>query len=590
MTRRVDIALTVLLSIGAIAVALGPDGGGPLAVALAPAATLPLLWWRSAPLLAAVALTAGSIVSAVPTFMQTRCGAMIPAALLIAFSVASRSDRRDAVAGLAALLFALGVLLVTDPLLDTGALFVPALCGALWGAGRVVRARTRLARELRARATDLAGRRAEVARLRLEVERSRLGRDIDAATRGRLRAIVAGARRAVDLDVPGRQAAFAEIERTARASLHEMRAVLGTLRADVGTVSAAASTPAPPAAKAPVMSALVCAATLACAAAVVAIAALGVDVGEGGAAGALVAVAALAYACGAHARPAPGLAATVALLAALELATTSATVVPGLLCVPGPWLAGRLVRSGRVLVEQLAQRTRELQSAEDALAALTVEHERARVARELHDIVAHHLAVVVLHAGAGRLAATVQPERAAARLDAIRTSAEEAIEELGRLVGLAELDHRGDRLPALLDDARSAGLEVTAETPGLDVLLPARVAEDTYRIVREGLTNALKHAPGSAVHVTVRVVADAVRIEIHDSDARRTAARPALSATGSGLGLLGMRERVTAAGGALAAGPDGDGGWSLEASLPISPLAAASADTPPRGPEVRRSG
>jgi signal transduction histidine kinase len=256
-----------------------------------------------------------------------------------------------------------------------------------------------------------------------------------------------------------------------------------------------------------------------------------------------------------------------------------------------------------VLVEQLAQRTRELQSAEDALAALTVEHERARVARELHDIVAHHLAVVVLHAGAGRLAATVQPERAAARLDAIRTSAEEAIEELGRLVGLAELDHRGDRLPALLDDARSAGLEVTAETPGLDVLLPARVAEDTYRIVREGLTNALKHAPGSAVHVTVRVVADAVRIEIHDSDARRTAARPALSATGSGLGLLGMRERVTAAGGALAAGPDGDGGWSLEASLPISPLAAnsaggraheplaaASADTPPRGPEVRRSG
>ena len=278
----------------------------------------------------------------------------------------------------------------------------------------------------------------------------------------------------------------------------------------------------------------------------------------------VLAVAALAYACGRFAEPRAGVAGAVALFAALAAGGDS--VVPFAIGTAAPWLVGRVLRSRAELVAALHARTQELAAEHEALARLSVRHERARIARELHDIVAHHLAVIVVQAGAGRMAPGGEDGE---RFGAIRRAGEEALGEMSRLVDLVQAPGReagaeARPLDALLEHARAAGLRLRSE--GMpDVRLAPELEQLAYRVVREGLTNAIKHAPASEVRLRIAVERGALEIELRDEAGEATGA---LAGTGSGLGLMGLRERVESLGGSLDAGPAGDGGWRLHARLP----------------------
>ena len=273
-----------------------------------------------------------------------------------------------------------------------------------------------------------------------------------------------------------------------------------------------------------------------------------------------VAACAVSFACGALLSLRAGVAGGAALAAVLAVAGTS--IVPLLLIVVAPWTSGRLIRARRQLVAALAERNRQLEAEQAALAELTVRHERARIARELHDIVAHHLAVMVIQAGAGRLDA---PD-AAARFTSIGSAGREALDELDRLVELLRADSSPRDVDALIRQARAAGLHVEFTRLPAGVELAPEVRDGAYRVVQEGLTNAIKHAPGSDVRVHVGIQAHELEIEVRDDGG---AAPSSLARSGTGLGLVGMRERVEALGGVLHTGPQDGRGWRVHAMLPL---------------------
>jgi signal transduction histidine kinase len=275
----------------------------------------------------------------------------------------------------------------------------------------------------------------------------------------------------------------------------------------------------------------------------------------------VVAICAASAGCGALLSLRPGVLATGALAAALAIA--SAGVMPVLLTTLAPWTAGRVVRSRRQLTVALAERNRRLEAEQDALAELAVRRERARIARELHDIVAHHVAVMVIQAGAGRLGA---PD-GAARFAGIGDAGREALAELERLVELLSTDDPRPRdLETLLDQARAAGVRLDYTPLPDGVRVAPELQAGAYRVVQEGLTNAIKHAAGSNIRVRLGVDARALEVEVRD---RGPAAPSPLAASSAGLGLAGMRERVQALGGVLEAGPVDAGGWRLRARLPL---------------------
>jgi len=177
--------------------------------------------------------------------------------------------------------------------------------------------------------------------------------------------------------------------------------------------------------------------------------------------------------------------------------------------------------------------------------------------------------VMVIHAGAGRMAS---PERSAdgERLDSIRQAGDQALAEMTRLVAMLQADADDDlpatgRLRLLLDQARATGLDLRATPLPPGVRLPAEIEEGAYRLVQEGLTNAMKHAPGSTVDLRLSVRAGELEIELCDSGAK---APSKLAKTGSGIGLAGMRKRIEALGGRLDAGPANGGGWRVHARVP----------------------
>jgi signal transduction histidine kinase len=279
-----------------------------------------------------------------------------------------------------------------------------------------------------------------------------------------------------------------------------------------------------------------------------------------------IAAAVVAGECGAR-LPAwrSGLAAA-ALLAVVAVAGHA--LVPAAITTLAPrWLGRELRRRGRLLAA-LEQRNRELEAEEDAFARLSVRQERARVARELHDIIGHHLAVIVVQAAAGRVAGD-RAEQAAERLAGIRSSASDALAELARLVDVLDADHPigapGERIALLLERARSSGVRLAVTPPLEPATLPPGIEDAAHRILQEALTNVLKHAPEA--HAEVRLAWRGEALELRVSNAIHPACS-SLAATGSGLGLAGMRERVAALGGALASGPSGRGDWVVEARLP----------------------
>jgi signal transduction histidine kinase len=219
-------------------------------------------------------------------------------------------------------------------------------------------------------------------------------------------------------------------------------------------------------------------------------------------------------------------------------------------------------------------------AAREVIAGTLLEHtargERARIARELHDVVAHHISMVAVQAETARLATPGMPAAGAQRLSAIGDTARAALTEMRRLLGVLREDAQidaADRQPQpsleqlndLLDEARDAsGAGTRLIVSGSPVTLDPGVELAAYRIAQEALTNARRHAPRAAVDVELHYTDDALRLRIRDNG---PGPPPAPQATG-GHGLPGMRERAAAVGGQLRAGPAAGGGFLIEATLP----------------------
>lgn len=224
----------------------------------------------------------------------------------------------------------------------------------------------------------------------------------------------------------------------------------------------------------------------------------------------------------------------------------------------------------------------------------TLLEERSRIARELHDVVAHHMSVISIQAQVAPHLVADPPPELRENLEGIRQNALEALTELRRVLGVLRSEGPGadapddagadphspqpdlERLGALVENTRAAGLRVTLRTVGARRSLPSGVQLSAYRIVQEALSNALRHAPGASARVDVEYVPYGLRVRIVNSRPQRAA--PA--SPGAGHGLLGMRERVAMLGGDLRTGPEPDGGYQVSAFIPVAALAEGSEDGP----------
>jgi len=258
-----------------------------------------------------------------------------------------------------------------------------------------------------------------------------------------------------------------------------------------------------------------------------------------------------------------------ALLAGVVVEDESA--VPFLLVTGAAWGAGRALRERELVAARLAARVQELEEEREVHARLSVRYERARIAAELHDIVAHAISVMVVQASAGQRVAAVDPELTAQTFAAIAGAAREAEGDMGRLVALLGGEEPVGEAPdltlveELVARAAGSGLDVTLRLEGTREGLPAEVVRTAYRVVQESLTNALRYAAGAPVRVLLRGDVDALAVEVVNGAARRAGT---LDGAGTGNGLRGLRERVDGCGGGFEAGPAADGGWRVAARLP----------------------
>ena len=268
-----------------------------------------------------------------------------------------------------------------------------------------------------------------------------------------------------------------------------------------------------------------------------------------------------------------GAATTIAMVGALGLGAAIGhdAGVPALIIPPAGWGAGRALRERERVAAQLAKRARELDDEKEAHAALSVRYERARIASELHDIVAHAISTMVVQASAGQRLAARDPQLTAETFEVIADAARRAEEDIGLLVALLGDERALGPAPdlALIEQlvarASGSGLDVTVRLEGEREGLPAPVVAVANRVVREGLTNALRYASGASVRVVVRGDTDVLVTQVENGPASREAS---LSGVGGGNGLRGLREGVDACGGTLDAGPIANGGWCLTARLP----------------------
>ena len=264
-----------------------------------------------------------------------------------------------------------------------------------------------------------------------------------------------------------------------------------------------------------------------------------------------------------------GLALGVVLVAAGVSASASANVTDyalGLVIVGVPWAVGRVIR------ERGAQITR-LETDQEERARRAVADERGRIARELHDVVAHSMGVMVVQAQAAERILAADPARSREALRQIQVTGREGLEEMHRLVGILRessttgIEPQGSlrHLDTLLEQLGSAGLSVEASVQGDVTTLPPGVDLAAYRIVQEALTNTLKHAPGATARVHLECSQRELRIAVEDQGGSASNG----SAAGSGNGLIGMRERALLYGGELAAGPREGGGYAVTARLEL---------------------
>jgi signal transduction histidine kinase len=243
------------------------------------------------------------------------------------------------------------------------------------------------------------------------------------------------------------------------------------------------------------------------------------------------------------------------------------------------WLLGYFAHNYRAYAARLEERTAELQRAREELARRAVTEERLRLARELHDVVAHSISVIAVQSGVGAHVADSQPEEVGKVLAAIETTSQAALTELRRLLGVLRQDSEppGSLAPvpgladldSLLAEVGKAGLAVQLRVEGTPSPLPAGVDLSAYRIVQEALTNVIKHAGLARAQVTIRYRDRDLAVEVTD-DGRGVGAVAGDGRVSTGHGLIGMRERVAAFGGDLEVGPRPDGGFRVAARLPLA--------------------
>jgi signal transduction histidine kinase len=239
------------------------------------------------------------------------------------------------------------------------------------------------------------------------------------------------------------------------------------------------------------------------------------------------------------------------------------------------WLLGSAVRSWRLRAEALEDRAGRLEREQESLTQAAVAEERARIARELHDLVAHGVSVMVVQAGAARQVMAQAPDKATDALLAVEATGRSAMADLRHLLGLLAADQSdADRAPqpglaqldALVRRIAEAGLPALLQVEGCPCPLPPGLDLAAYRIVQEALTNALKYAGGAPTIVRVLFADEGLKVEVLDEgrDGHRT------NAGAQGRGLVGMRERAALYGGWLEAGPRLERGYAVRAWLPLT--------------------
>jgi len=270
---------------------------------------------------------------------------------------------------------------------------------------------------------------------------------------------------------------------------------------------------------------------------------------------------------------------TVALSLQAPSELSTSTWISSELLIVVAWLAAENLRNRRARWAELHARAERLEREREAEARRAVTEERLRIARELHDVVAHSMSVIAVQSAVGNHVMDAQPEEARHALAAIEATSRSALTEMRRLLGVLRQDGEpaGSLVPApgladlapLAAQVQKAGLSVWIHVEGERGQVPPGVDLSAYRIVQEALTNVIKHAGSSTASVTVCYGPGSVMLEITDDGpgTPRAATRPATPSTGHG--IIGMRERVAVFGGEFAAGPRADGGFRVFARLPI---------------------
>ncbi|MGO9079550.1 MAG: sensor histidine kinase [Streptosporangiaceae bacterium] len=259
---------------------------------------------------------------------------------------------------------------------------------------------------------------------------------------------------------------------------------------------------------------------------------------------------------------------------------------------PLPFACGFLLAARSLLTADLQHRFALLDTEQEHRSRLAAGEERNRMARELHDVIAHCLSVMVVQVGGARTVAAADPQRASAALQAVESAGREALADLRRLVGaLRRGDEQGGAsrpglgdVEVLVDRARRAGLEVGVHLSGPVASLTPAVNAVAYRVVQEALTNCIKHAGPARADVSARVHGACLRIAVTDTGCGGP--RCANPVPGSGRGLIGMQERVSSLDGELRAGPRPEGGFEVRARIPLH--GAVEPDEPAAGSDVAR--
>ncbi len=267
-----------------------------------------------------------------------------------------------------------------------------------------------------------------------------------------------------------------------------------------------------------------------------------------------------------------------------------ASITINFLLLLGMWAIGRAVRNRRLYTAELEDRAQRLQSAGEAEVRAAITQERSRIARELHDVVAHHVSVMTVQAAGARRSLTRDPDRSAEVLLSVEATGRAALSEMRRVVGVLrgpdDTDESDDgaglspqpglaELGDLAEHMRAAGLPTTVAVDGEPGSVPIGVDVTAYRIIQEALTNTIKHAGPSTASVLVRYSSDEIRVTIADDGNGMAAALETHRKQSKGHGLLGMRERVALYGGSLAVGPRQGGGFEVRARIPLDDAAVS---------------